>query len=284
MKPKLVTVTGHRTNTLYHQLKHYKDIVSDIFVVVYENAESQKYLKEEIEEITKEFGIEIHSVKSHRPFDWQEVTRLYNKTKMLFPNDWWIIADDDELQIYSDKVENIIKDCEENGYEFITGGFVDRIGIDGEFLPITKETDIFEQFPMAGFFRWPLSGACPNKVTLAKGKIEVTNGQHYAKILGEDTWRWRGWNHPLRYPVEKNFTQVHHFKWDKTVLQRLQDVAKVGQVYAYSEEYKQMYEAIKSNNFKIDIYDERFMFQKLDDKNYFSYTNWNKLSKLIQSI
>ncbi len=281
MKPKLVTVAGHRTNTLWHHLDYYKDKVSDIFLVVYENKDSTKNLKEEIAEIAKEFGIEIHSVKTHRPFDWNEVTRLYNKTKMLFPNDWWEVADDDEFHIHSLNVEDIIEECDMNGWEIVRGGFIDRIGWDGEFVEINNNENIFRKFPLAGFFRYPLSGACPNKVTLCKGNIEVSSGQHYAVIDGETTWKWRGWNHPLIAPTERYNTQVHHFKWDKTVLQRLQDVANVGQVYAYSEEYKKMYEAIKSNNFKIDIYDERFMFENCEE-NYFTY--WNKLFKIIQSI
>lgn len=284
MKPKLVTVTGHRTNTLWHQLNHYKDLVSDAFIVVYENENSEKFIKEKVQDITKEFGIDVHAIKIARPFDWEEVTRLYNKTKMMFPNDWWIIADDDELHLYSDSVENIIVDCEKNGWEFVTGGFIDRIGLDGEFSEIKEKENIWKQFPMAGFFRHPLSGACPNKVTLAKGKIEVTNGQHYAKINGEDTWGFKGWNHPLRYPVDKNFTQVHHFKWDKSVIDRLKAVANVGQNYAYSDEYQKMYNTLKLNNFKIDIYDERFMFEKLDKIGYGYYQQWNSLSKKIQSI
>ena len=117
MKPKLVTVTGHRTNTLAHQLNHYKDKVSDAFIVVYENAQSPKNLTSEIEEITKQFGLKVHSVKSHRPFDWEEVTRLYNQTKSLFPNDWWIVSDDDELQVYWDDIENIINRSEEHTSE-----------------------------------------------------------------------------------------------------------------------------------------------------------------------
>ena len=37
----------------------------------------------------------------------------------------------------------------------------------------------------------------------------------------------RGVNH-IHYdiPNEKNFTQVHHFKWDYSVLQRLKEVSK----------------------------------------------------------
>ena len=73
VKPKLVTVTGHRTNTLRHQLNHYKDIVSDIFVVVYENSETSKKIEFEIAEICSDFGLDIHKVKTHKPFDWEMV-------------------------------------------------------------------------------------------------------------------------------------------------------------------------------------------------------------------
>ena len=284
MKPKLVIVTGHRTNTLRHQLNHYKDMVSEVFLVVYENADSPDRIKGEVEDIAKEFGIKIHSVKSHRPFDWEHVTYLYNKTKMLFPNDWWIVADDDELQVYSKLTTDITKICDESGYAFVTGGFVDRIGKNGTFAELTPDCNIWETFPMAGFFRYPLSGACPNKVTMCKGYIEVTPGQHYAKINGETTWKWQGWNHPLRFPTTQNFTQVHHFKWDSTALDRLQDVARIGENYSFSNEYQTMYNAIKQSNFKIDIYDERFLFEEVKSPNYWSYKNWNKLSKIILSV
>jgi hypothetical protein len=35
-KVRLVTVTGSRTNTLWHMLNHYRNIVDEIYVVVYE--------------------------------------------------------------------------------------------------------------------------------------------------------------------------------------------------------------------------------------------------------
>ena len=75
--------------------------------------------------------------------------------------------------------------------------------------------------PEAGFFRYPLSYACPNKVTLMKGKVQVSNGQHYVQ-LDEDTTTCQR-EHEKRYPIEKNFTQVHHFKWDSSVFDRLQE-------------------------------------------------------------
>ena len=91
------------------------------------------------------------------PFNWEKVTEYYNEVKLLKPNDWWIVADDDELQLYSKPIETIVQECEEFGYEFVTGGFVDRIGDNGDFPKITKESNIWEEMPEAGFFRYPLS-------------------------------------------------------------------------------------------------------------------------------
>ena len=248
VKPKLVTVTGHRTNTLRHQLNHYKDIVSDIFVVVYENSETNKKIEFEIADICADFGYKI-CAGSPLP-----------------------------------SISERITDCDINGWKFVTGGFIDRIGIDGDFPSIDDDTNIWKEFPMAGFFRQPMSGACPNKVTLCKGNVQISNGQHYAIIDGETTWKWRGWNHPLRYPVDKNFTQVHHFKWDSTVRRRLKAVADINTQYSYSDEYKKMYESLKENKFIVDISNKEYMFEECITPNYENYKNWNHLSKKIISL
>jgi hypothetical protein len=33
-----------------------------------------------------------------------------------------------------------------------------------------------------------MSGACPNKVCVMKGDVEITTGQHYAKIDSNNVW------------------------------------------------------------------------------------------------
>ena len=165
----------------------------------------------------------------------------------------------------------------------VRGGFVDRIGIDGGFPELKPDLPIFDQFPMAGFFRYPMSGACPNKVCFIKGNVEITPGQHYAKILGQTTWRWQGWNHPLIAPVEKYSVQVHHFKWDSTCLERIKAVAEVKKDYSFSDEYKLMYDTIIKNGSKIDTSNEEFMFE-FGVSYYEDYRNWNKLLKKIISI
>jgi hypothetical protein len=279
-KIRLVTVTGSRTNTLWHMLNHYKDLVDEMYVVVYEWEASSTY--NEVLKITKQFEkAKIVERVTKEKFNWEYVTQLYNETKMLFPNDWWIVSDDDEFHIYSKPLQEIILDCERNGWELVRGGFIDRVGQTGDFPKINKKENIFEQFPVAGFFRHPMSGACPNKVCIMKGHIEITPGQHYAKLNGHTTWRWQGWNHPLIAPIDEYNVQVHHFKWDSTCVERIKQVADIKKDYASSDEYLKMYQTLRSNNFEIDVTNEEYMFEYIGNND---YKQWDKLFKKIISI
>lgn len=283
MKPKLVTITGLRTNTLRQMLSHYKEYVSDIHLVIYNAIDVDNKIEfNRALEIGKEFGCIIHK-KKEKVYNWEAVTRFYNEIKSLYPNDWWIVADDDELQLYKTSIEYIIEDSEENGWEFVTGGFIDKIGRDGDFPEVNESTNLWEAFPISSFFRYPISYADANKVTLMKGKIELTNGQHYARIDGHTTWRWQGWRHPLRYPVYKNFTQVHHFKWDKSVTNRLKNVADINKEYAYSLEYKKMHDYLEKNNYRINL-KEFEEWNCNSQKNFIHYYRWKKLTNKILNI
>lgn len=277
---RLVTVTGVRTNTLYHQLKHYCTQVNEMHVVVYSSPDSDHY--SEVLEIVNQFhNAKIVDKVIEEKYNWETVTRLYNKTMMQHPHDWWVIADDDELHVYSKPLLNIIHECEVNGWEIVRGGFIDRVGSGGSFPVINQDEDIFRQFPVAGFFRYPMSGACPNKICIAKGWVEVTPGQHYAKLDGHTTWRWQGWNHPLIAPSREYNVQVHHFKWDSTCIDRIKEVATTYTTTSYHTEYQKMYEALEKNNFKVDISEPEFMMETIGR---FKYSQWNKLFNIIQSI
>jgi hypothetical protein len=278
-KVRLVTVTGSRTNTLWHMLNHYKHIVDEIYVVVYE-WEGMSTLKE-VGDILKNFPTaKIVRVESKEKFNWEYVTQLYNETKLMHPDDWWVVSDDDEFHIYSMPLPFMIEDCEENGWDIVRGGFLDRIGTFGSFPEIQPYKNIFEQFPLAGFFRYPLSGACPNKVCVMKGYVEVTSGQHYAKINGEVLWGTQSEN-KLIAPIDKYYTQVHHFKWDSTCVERIKAVADIRKDYAYSSEYLKMYQAIRRNNFEIDIANPEFNMEFIEQG---EYSKWSELMQKIITI
>jgi hypothetical protein len=264
-------------------LNHYTNLVDEMHVVVYEWEGFSTY--DLVKEIVSKFSnAKIVRREVKEKFNWEYVTQLYNETKLTYPNNWWVVSDDDEFHSYSKSLKEIITDCETNGWNVVRGGFVDRIGQDGVFNEINETENIFEQFPMAGFFRYPMSGACPNKICLVKGYVPITSGQHYATIEGHTTWRWQGWNHPQIAPIDKYSVQVHHFKWDSTAGQRIRDVANIQKDYAYSEEYRVMYRQLSKCRFKIDVNDADYMFEYCPTSNFENYKNWNKLFKKIVSI
>jgi hypothetical protein len=180
-------------------------------------------------------------------------------------------------------LRELVDTCDEYGYDLVRGGFIDRIGPNGTFPELQSETTLWEQFPNAGFFRYPMSGANPNKICVMKGHVELTSGQHYAKLDNHTTWKWQGWNHPLIYNL--GYVQVHHFKWDKTSIDRIKAVAEINQDYSYSKEYQQMFLSLKKSRFKIDLKKPEYMFVLNTNKPKFEdYNKWNKLSKTIISI
>jgi hypothetical protein len=283
---RALSVIGHGVDILPHFLTHYSEYVDEIQLVVYES-DLHENLFEEVSKIVSNFpkGKIVKKIRD-KVFDWEKVTSLYNFIKNNHPNDWWVIADVDEFHLYpNDDLKKIIDDCEYNGWSLIRGGFIDRIGPNGEFSELSRQENIFKQFPNMGFFRYPMSYACPNKVCIMKGNIEITSGQHYAKIDGHTTWKWQGWNHPLIAPVDFYSVQVHHFKWDSTSIERIRAVANIKQDYAYSNEYKLMFDKLRKTKFKIDIENPEFMFETSNGEQRFTtYKQWNKLIKKIISI
>ena len=273
----LVTVVGRNTHLLPHMLKHYEGKVDKNYVAVYRQDENDGVLEEVLD-----LGIKPYIVVTDEKYNWERVTALYNFVKQTKPNDWWIVSDDDELQVYPYEISDIIKECEKHGYDFVTGGFLDRIGPDGSFPEVNIETDIHSAFPYAGFFRHPMSKACPNKVTLMKGFQDITSGQHYASFKdGTNSW---GKSHPKRMPIEEVLTQVHHFKWDSTCVERIKEVADIDKPYAYSHEYKTMYDAIRVFDWKIDICNPEFKVEKLNNFSYIDYMDYSKWNTLRDKI
>lgn len=282
---RLVTVTGARTTTLPYMLQHYIDIVDEIYVIAYDTKNNQY---ENVKKVCDLFGskIKLYKHSDTQEFNWETVTSIYNAIKSLYPNDWWIVSDDDEFHIYSKPLKEIILDCDRNGWEIVRGGFIDRIGKDGlfnEIKPFDSNENLFSQFPMAGFFRYPMSKACPNKISVVKGNIEITNGQHYAKIDNKTLWG-NQLNNSKIAPIDKHNTQVHHFKWDSTSIDRIKAVADIKEDYAYSHEYLKMYQSLRSNGFKLDIENPLYKFEFCPTANYENYKNWSVLLKEIISI
>ncbi len=283
---KLVTVIGHGVNLLPHFIKHYQKYVSEIHIACY-NSDLHPNISEEVKSIISGYN-NVHVVKEvrHHNFDWEMVTNLYNEVKSKDKNGWWVVADIDEFHLYPhDNIQKLILDCEVNGWDIVRGGFIDRIGSGGTFPEIKEDERIWKQFPVMGFFRYPMSQACPNKVCITRGWVTLTNGQHYAKVDGYTTWKWQGWGNPLIAPIDTHSVQVHHFKWDITSIERIKRVADTNKEYSYSEEYMKMYQELEKSNFLIDLNNEEFMIEISEGRDEFNrYRKWNSLIKKIVLI
>lgn len=292
-KLHLVTVVGdfHKELTLIQMLRHYQNMVDDIYVCHYitgekspsdigkEQLEFSEYLQKNLRSETVR-KVRIQTVFGEK-YDWDRVTEFYNSLTcdpLGNPEDWWIISDCDELQEWPEEPKKVVQRAEKLNCTFITGGFLDRIGEDGTFPRISgPDEDLDTLFPLVGFFRYPMSQACPNKVVAVRAGQKVCSGQHYA-VFPDGTNSWGG-NHYLGYYKAKVI--VFHFKWDSTILDRLKETAESG--CSYSEEYRKMYEGIKGG--KIDINNPEYKIEKyIPDLGYFSYSQWSEVYNQILKI
>ena len=274
MQINLITVIGYNLELTPQFLKHYENMVDNTYVIVYTTKDNKKSTLEKLEEL----DIKVYDCIVDESFNWYQVTKIYNKVKQTKPNDWWVVADNDEFQVYPESIETIINKCETNGYEFVTGGFLDRVSVDGSLLKIEHDSDLHKLFPLGGYFRSPVSNSCPNKATVTKGYIEHTDGQHYVWVDGKTSW---GKKHPKRLPVEECFTQVHHFKWNSSVLDTLLWTSKMTDYYLHTDEFKRVYDTLTKNSNKIDITDTDYFLEKVDNFSYYSYSQWDILREKI---
>jgi len=256
-KPNLLVVAGSKSNTLKQMLRHYATSVGQIYIVNYYTInKTNENIYNNIKRIAKEFNAQIIDVRE-KIFNFILITEIYNKIKASKPDEWWIVADDDELQIYSKPIEEIIEDCEKTNQTFVRGGLIDKIGENGIFPEITEDDDLWNKLPISAFFSEIISNAEQNKVTLMKGFVHLTTGQHFAYQPEEKA-----------YPTDLNFTQIHHFKWDKNTITSLQDRISFGS-HPIPEEANRFYKYLLLNNFQINLntfYNSRHILSQDWDK------------------
>ena len=208
MKVHLTSTIGHSVKVLPHMLNHYRSLGIDSFVLNVHLSHPADTVLHDIESVTRRFDLEISTVTVG---DWQELEQsIYRQAMLKHPNDWFIVADQDELQTYPKNIHEILAECEYEGYDFVAGCLIDRLSEDGGFPEVAPAPSIWEQFPLGSMITWTLEGANPRKVVAAKGYVELEQGQH-GVISGRGC------------PIEKYFIPVHHFKWVKGIIEELKE-------------------------------------------------------------
>jgi hypothetical protein len=263
MQVHLTTVIGSYIKVLPHMLAHYRELGLSSFLVNVHLSDPQDPVLEMAKQVTTKFGCGIASVTVG---DWQrEQVGIYARSRQRYLNDWYVLADQDELQVYPHNLLDIIKECDSKGYDFIWGCFVDRIGANGMFPDVEYDRSIWRQFPLAGFICFPMLGAYPRKVVAAKGHVTLGVGQHLA-FSGRAC------------PIEEYFIQVHHFKWVKNLVDRLARRAEIlkRSNYPHWVESQRFVDYYEKHCGRIDISDPRFRIAECDR----NYKHWEEITRI----
>ncbi len=246
----LVTTVGLHPILLDAFIRHYKSqgIEDKAFhIVVWGKSENVDFPA--IEKVVKNHGIKIYQDMRDEPMGSDILTDIYNNTTSTKPNDWWAVADLDEFHVYNQSgwyghrvrsdssLNNVIKFCDENKYEYHIGMLIDRIGVDGKLSKLDYGDNPFEVYPHVGYVAYSVRNNETNKVVLQKGHHTLGVGQH--EILDGGLGQWR--DHCSTEP--QHLIPVHHFCWtDKThqvksgmVSQKMDEIGECQKVIDFVE-------------------------------------------------
>jgi hypothetical protein len=267
MQIHLITVIGAYVGQLPYMLSHYRDLGITSFLINLHLANKGDPVQAEAREIVTKFGAKIESISIG---GWPNVKKAIIRDSMRkYPEDWFILADQDEFQIYPADVNSIIKECSERKYDYMRGCFVDRIASDGKFPEIAVSNDLWEQFPLGGFITFPILHGNPRKVTAAKGRVVLDIGHHRAE-------------NGIPCPPAEHYIQVHHFKWVGNIVKRLKSRMKAYQKQnlSWGNESQRFVDYCRKNRGRIDLTDPRFMVGKCEK----DYNSWDIVRRIAENI
>lgn len=142
------------------------------------------------------------------PGAWLEAQKVFYSSISSCPNDWFVVADLDEFQLYPADLPTILAQCDRSGFDHIKGCFVDRIAADGSLPVFEPRGSIWDQYPIGAHLTGPVCKGITRKVVAAKGSVRLSSGHHFG-LSGHPT------------PISQLFVEVHHFKWVAGVLDYL---------------------------------------------------------------
>ena len=126
----------------------------------------------------------------------------------LGDDDWVVPCDADELQVYPAPLSEIVRECEAQRVDYLRGILVDRVAADYSLAAFDADTSLWNAYPNVCNATSALARGDPRKLVLARAPVRVGGGKE-ALIDPRHLKTISGW------------VQVHGFKWDATLLERL---------------------------------------------------------------
>lgn len=262
MRTHLITTVGGHVDVLPHMLAHYQSLGIESFFVNLHLKNQSDPVREQVETITREFGSGIACIAVG---DWQmALMEAYLTPRELYPSDWFVLADQDELQVYPGSLPDVFADCQGHGWDYVRGMFVDRLARDGGFPPVLPGS-IWEQFPMGAFFSARVLHAEPRKVVAVHGPVPLAKGQHRA-LEGRPA------------PSREYYVPVHHFKWTEGVAGRLETRAAQLREQGFSQWAESAYflEYLRQTGGRVNLADPNLFIAECKPE----YPHWEAVKKL----
>ncbi|WP_225824069.1 glycosyltransferase family 2 protein [Streptomyces naphthomycinicus] len=276
MTIRFVSVVGADTGLLDAAITHYRSLGVESFHIIrhVESLDDPDFQRSR--DVMARHGLSFVAVHQG-PWDEDLNAYLIRAQMRRHSGDWWVVADLDEFHVYDRPLTDVIAACESGGYDYVRGAMLDRVAADGSLPALRPDMSIWEQFPLAGLLTLRVPGAGPSKVTLARGDVQLTLGQHAAR-----TGRMM--------PAEEAFPQVHHFKWTDSVLPRLirrEEAYSSGdwhQTYAHTvDESRRVLGHLEANGGRIDITTEGLEIHRCG-RDYADYEPWAALVPMLKTF
>lgn len=267
-----VSMLGGDVSIVPQTIEHYKTLGVDSFLLIRHVEDRGHPNYEAIGKIADDAGVGLFHTEVG-PWDEDLNARLIRKAMDEHPDDWYVIADLDEFQVYDRPVAELTELCDRRGLDYVEGCFLDRVARDGSF-PEPGTGSLWKRYPLAGMLSMPLLGGTPTKVVLARGRVRLELGQHTAHG-----------GTPL--PHRESYAQVHHFKWTGSVVERM----RVRKQRFASGEWKLVYPSVVSevirfldhvqaHEGRIDVDEPFFMFQECGS-DFGDYRRWDEVLRRV---
>lgn len=275
MTIRFVSVVGADTGLLDAAITHYRGLGVESFHIArhIESFEDPDFQRSQ--DVIARHGLSFAAVHQG-PWDEDLNAYLIRAQMRRHPDDWWVVADLDEFHVYDRPLTDVIAACETGGYDHVKGALLDRVAADGSLIALNPSESVWTQYPLAGLVTLRIPGAGSSKVTLALGRVQLHLGQHGA-LTGR----------PM--PAEEAFPQVHHFKWNDSVLPRLirreQAYSSGGWHLTYPDtvdESRRMLTHLDANGGRIDVRAKELALHRCGN-DYTDYEPWPALVPMLKA-
>jgi hypothetical protein len=269
----LLTVVGGGDSILLgHLVEHYRALGIESFFVIRHAESTADPDYEPIAHYARQSGISLYDTWLG-PWDGKIHERRTAAVLAEHPDDWFVVADSDEFQIYDRPLPELIDLCESRGHTHVSGCYIDRLASDGS-LPEITAAPLWAQFTLGGALTGTMLGT-PLKIGLALGRQNPAGSHH-------------GGPGRTGLPRAESYVQVHHFKWTASLLERTRRRVERYETGAWRLAYndslndaRRLLAYMERHGGRVDVTDERFHLREIGDR-YGDHPLWTTIAAEAQ--